>query len=165
MRALRTLTSAAVLAVSLTASPASATAHPTTTYAYHVWGTEVSATSTQGRFVGTASGSATGTWYAQVNHEQLHPNGDITPGGAFGMVLTKAAPAHTVTGRFSGGSIRQTDPGTNCTNQVYIVDGDLTNVTGTRTGTVLVTLTHHRKEALGKCWIYAATVDGTVTLP
>ena len=77
MRALRTLTSAAVLAISMTASPASATAHATTTYTYHVWGTEVSATSTRGRFVGTASGSATGTWYAQVNHAQLHPDGDM----------------------------------------------------------------------------------------
>jgi hypothetical protein len=36
----------------------------TRTYRFTISGTEVSATSTTGRFVGAASGSALGTWYA-----------------------------------------------------------------------------------------------------
>ncbi|HEV8569960.1 MAG TPA: hypothetical protein VGQ92_23220, partial [Actinoplanes sp.] len=104
-----------MLTAGLAVFPASATAQTTTfRYTYNVWGTEVYATSTKGRFVGTASGSAAGTWYAEVIHDELRPDGKIRPGGSFGMVLNKAAPAYTVGGRFSGGMITQRDPGTNC---------------------------------------------------
>jgi len=166
MRALRTLTSAAVLAASLAAIPASAAAQTTTTYEYHVVGIETYATSTKGVFAGTASGSAAGTWYAEVKHEVLDPHGNIT-GGSFGLLLSTAALAHTVSGQFSGGFIKQTNPGANCTKQVYSVNGDLKPVSaGGRTGIggVDVQLTHHRKRFLGRCWTYAATVTGKVTL-
>jgi hypothetical protein len=164
MKALRTLTSAAVLAASMAAFPASATAQ--VEYTYNVAGTEVYATSTKGRFVGTAIGSATGTWYAEVVHDPLGPGLEPEPihSGSFGMVLIKAEPAHTVSGKFSGGSITLDHSGANCTNQVYTVNGDLTGVSVTGEGSVSVTLTHHRKKVLGKCWLYAATVGGTVEL-
>jgi hypothetical protein len=45
------------------------------------------------------------------------------------------------------------------------VDGYLRNVSVTGTGHVVATLTHHRKSVLGRCWLYAATVGGAVTLP
>jgi hypothetical protein len=127
-------------------------------------GTEVSATSTTGRLVGAASGSALGTWYAEVIHDPLGASADIRPGGSFGMALHQAEPAYLVSGQFSRGTITVNNPGAHCTNQVYTVDGYLRNVSVTGTGHVVATLTHHRRSVLGRCWLYAATVGGTVTL-
>jgi hypothetical protein len=81
------------------------------------------------------------------------------------MALAQAAPAYVVSGQFSGGSIKVEDSGLNCTNQVYMVDGALRNVSVTGTGHFVATLTHHRRSVLGRCLLYAATVGGTVTLP
>jgi hypothetical protein len=166
MRALRTLTSAAVLTVSLAAFPASAQA--TTTYEYSVSGAEVSATSTKGRFVGTASGGgAVGTWYAEVNHTRLVPHGNITS-GPFGMTLSRAP--GIVGGQFEPHDpkneyfdITQINPGNGCRDQVYTVDGRL-DLSGTGTGTFNVTLTHRRVSILRRCTTYAATVSGKVRL-
>jgi hypothetical protein len=167
MKALHTrIAAAAVLLASLVVLvPATAVAE-TKTYRFTISGTEVSATSTTGRFVGSASGSALGTWYAEVNHEPLGASpAAIRPGGSFGMALDQAEPAYVVSGQFSGGAITVLDSGARCTNQVYEVKGVLRNVSVTGTGHVLATLTHHRKSVLGRCWLYAATVSGTVTLP
>jgi hypothetical protein len=155
---------AAVLVASLLVLvPATAVAG-TRTYRFTISGTEVSATSTTGRFVGAASGSALGTWYAEVVHDPLGASANIRPGGSFGMALHQAAPAYLVSGQFSGGTITVNNPGAHCTNQVYTVNGYLRNVPVAGTGHVLATLTHHRKSVLGRCWLYAATVGGTVTL-
>jgi hypothetical protein len=166
MKALHTRIAAAVLLASLVVLvlvPATAVAE-TKTYTFNISGTEVSATSTTGRFVGTASGSALGTWYAEVIHGPLGGRANIRPGGSFGMALHQAEPAYVVSGQFSGGTITVNNPGRNCTNQVYTVNGSLRNVSVTGTGHVLATLTHHRRSVLGRCWLYAATVSGTVTL-
>jgi len=169
MKALhRWLAAAAVLLVSLVVLvPATAVA-ATKTYRFSISGTEVSATSTTGRFVGAASGSALGTWYAEVIHDPLsgpaNTQVSIRSGGSFGMALHQAAPAYVVSGQFSGGTITVINAGDHCTNQVYAVDGDLKNVSVTGTGHFVATLTHHRRSALGRCWLYAATVGGTVTL-
>jgi hypothetical protein len=169
MKALhRRLAAAAVLLVSLVVLvPATAVA-ATKTYRFSISGTEVSATSTTGRFVGTASGSALGTWYAEVVHDPLGggvgASVAIRSGGSFGMALAQAEPAYVVSGQFSGGTITVKDSGARCTNQVYAVDGDLKNVSVTGTGHFAATLTHHRRSVLGRCWLYAATVGGTVTL-
>jgi len=169
MKALhRWLAAAAVLLVSLVVLvPATAVA-ATKTYRFSISGTEVSATSTTGRFVGTASGSALGTWYAEVVHDPLGggvgAHVAIRSGGSFGMALAQAEPAYVVSGQFSGGTITVKDSGARCTNQVYAVDGDLKNVSVTGTGHFAATLTHHRRSVLGRCWLYAATVGGTVTL-
>ena len=169
MKALhRWLAAVAVLLVSLVVLvPATAVA-ATKTYRFSISGTEVSATSTTGRFVGAASGSALGTWYAEVVHVPLGGGVGarvaIRSGGSFGMALAQAEPAYVVSGQFSGGTITTINSGTNCTNQVYAVDGDLKNVSVTGTGHFAATLTHHRRSVLGRCWRYAATVSGTVTL-
>jgi hypothetical protein len=166
MKALhRRLAAAAVLLVSLVVLvPATAVA-ATKTYRFSISGTEVSATSTTGRFVGAASGSALGTWYAEVVHDPLGASpASIRPGGSFGMALDQAEPAYVVSGQFSGGTIKVEDSGAGCTNQVYIVDGDLRNVSVTGSGHFVATLTHHRRSVLGRCWLYAATVGGIVTL-
>jgi hypothetical protein len=169
MKALHTRIAAAVLVASLVVlAPATAVA-ATNTYTFNVSGTEVSATSTTGRFVGAASGSALGTWYAEVNHAPLGGGVGarvaISSGGSFGMALAPAEPAYVVSGQFSGGTITVTNSGAGCTNQVYTVNGDLRNVSVTGSGHFVATLTHHRKSVLGRCWLYAATVGGTVTLP
>jgi flagellar hook protein FlgE len=168
MKALHRRMAATVLVASLVVLvpvlvPATAAAE-TKTYTFNISGTEVAATSTTGRFVGTASGSAFGTWYAEVIHDPLGGRANIRPGGSFGMALHQAEPAYVVSGQFSGGTITVNNSGANCTNQVYTVDGYLRNVSVTRTGHVVATLTHHRKSVLGRCWLYAATVGGTVTL-
>jgi hypothetical protein len=160
-----TRTAAAVLVASLLVLVPATTAAATKTYRFTISGTEVSATSTTGRFVGAASGSALGTWYAEVIHDPLGTSANIRSGGSFGMALHQAEPAYLVSGQFSGGTITVNNPGRNCTNQVYTVNGSLRNVSVTGTGHVLATLTHHRRSVLGRCWLYAATVSGTVTLP
>jgi hypothetical protein len=162
------IAAAAILLVSLVVLvPATAVAE-TKTYRFAISGTEVSATSTTGRFVGAASGSALGTWYAEVNHDPLGGGVGarvaIRSGGSFGMALAQADPAHVVSGQFSGGTITVKDPGAGCTKQVYAVDGSLRNVSVTGSGQFVATLTHHRRSVLGRCWLYAATVAGTVTL-
>jgi hypothetical protein len=170
MKALhRRLAAAAVLLVSLVVLvPATAVA-ATKTYRFSISGTEVSATSTTGRFVGAASGSALGTWYAEVVHDPLGggvgAHVAIRSGGSFGMALAQAEPAYVVSGQFSSGTITVEDAGRNCTNQVYAVDGALRNVSVTGTGHFVAMLTHHLRSVLGRCWLYAATVSGTVTLP
>jgi hypothetical protein len=167
MKALHRRIAAAVLVASLVVlvPPAAAAAAGTKTYRFTISGTEVSATSTTGRFVGTASGSALGTWYAEVNHDPLGARANIRPGGSFGMALHQADPAYLVSGQFSGGTITVNNPGAHCTNQVYTVNGDLRDVSVAGTDHVVATLTHHRKSVLGRCWLYAATIGGTVTLP
>jgi hypothetical protein len=127
-------------------------------------GAEVYATPTEGRFVGTASGNGvTGTWYAEVVHSPLRDEATIT-GGSLSIALNQASPAYTVTGQFSGGSINRTRAGTNCTNQVYNVNGTLTNVTVADVGSFSVTLIHPRRPTLGRCVTYSATVHGTLRL-
>jgi hypothetical protein len=161
-----TRTAAAFLVASLLVLVPATTAAATKTYRFTISGTEVSASSTTGRFVGAASGSALGTWYAEVVHDPLGASAAaIRPGGSFGMALHQADPAYLMSGQFSGGTITVKDPGAHCTDQVYTVDGYLRNVSVTGTGHVVATLTHHRRSVLGRCWLYAATVGGTVTLP
>jgi hypothetical protein len=168
MRALRRIASATVLAGSLAILPATATAQTTPdSYTYRVSGAEVYASSTVGRFVGTASGGGTtGTWYAEVVHDRLGTNAAIR-GGSLSMVLSNPAPAYTVAGRFvpcPDCYITRTNAGANCTNQVYTVHGELADVTVSEEGSFDVTLTHYRRSVLGRCVTYSATVNGTVTL-
>ena len=168
MNALYRRIAAAVLVASLVVLVPATAGAATKTYRFSISGTEVSATSTTGRFVGAASGSALGTWYAEVLHDPLGggvgAHVSIRSGGSFGMALAQAEPAYVVSGQFSGGTITVKDSGARCTNQVYAVDGDLKNVSVTGTGHFAATLTHHRRSVLGRCWLYAATVGGTVTL-
>lgn len=169
MKALHRRIAAAVLVASLLVLLVPVTAVAATkTYRFSISGTEVSATSTTGRFVGAASGSALGTWYAEVVHVPLSGGVGaqvaIQSGGSFGMALAQAEPAYVVSGQFSRGTITTISSGTNCKNQVYAVDGDLRNVSVTGTGHFAAKLTHHRRSVLGRCWLYAATVSGTVTL-
>jgi len=168
MNALHRRIAVAVLVASLLVLVPATAGAATQTARFSISGTEVSATSTTGRFVGTASGSTLGTWYASVVHVPLSGGVGaqvaIQSGGSFGMALAQAEPAYVVSGQFSRGTITTISSGTNCKNQVYEVDGDLRNVSVTGTGHFAAKLTHHRRSVLGRCWLYAATVSGTVTL-
>jgi hypothetical protein len=152
-----------VLSAILTLVPASPAA-AVSTRTYQVSGVEVFATSTEGVFVGTTSraGNGAGTWYADVLHRPLRPDGAID-GGSFGMLLTSAP--HLVTGRFTSGQVTQLRDGSNCTNQRYSVTGKLQPVSfGRRSavGRFDVLLTHYRTRFLDRCRTYGATVEGTV---
>src|SRR5260370_35807683 len=60
------------------------TAAASGTYTEWIHGTELpNATSTEGQFVGEATGSYTGTWYIDVLHRDLGHNPVYIPGGRF----------------------------------------------------------------------------------
>jgi hypothetical protein len=137
------------------------------TYSDTVTGNEYFFTSTDGRFAGTASGALPGPWNADIRHSQLclscTPTATIT-GGSFQL----ATGTTLVTGDFTGGSVNVTNPGANCTNQTFAVDGSLGNVgrwfAGSGSGTFSATLTHLRRTILGSCITYGAKVAGTLSL-
>jgi hypothetical protein len=147
----------------LMAFPAAAAA---ATYNDNVVGTEIAATSTQGTFLGKATGNLPGAWKAVVQHTPLSPSATIT-GGSFKFVTTSF---QVIVGTFNpGGALNQLNPGAGCTNQTYLVQDALSNVgigsPGAGTGTFQVLLTHFRATfPFVGCQTYAATVQGTLSL-
>src|SRR5919201_4628924 len=156
---------AALLALSPGAAPAA------TTYTDSISGAEYFFTSTEERFAGKAYGDLPGYWNTVVDHTPLSigstPTATIT-GGNFQLGTTLNGVYALVTGDVTGGTINVKDPGTDCTDQIFDVEGTLANVgpwfTGSGTGTFSVLLTHHRALFFGRCVIYAATVTGTLSL-
>jgi hypothetical protein len=129
-------------------------------------GAEIAATSTQGTFVGNATGDLPGAWRAVVQHTPLSPNATIT-GGSFRLVTTSL---QLVVGTFNaGGTVTQLNPGAGCTDQTYLVQDPLSNVgvggPGSGSGTFQILLTHFRANFpfIG-CRTYSATVQGTLSL-
>jgi hypothetical protein len=148
------------------AFPISAAA-ATISESYAITGFEYFATSTQGRFAGTARGSSgdRAAWNAVVNHTPLTTTATIT-GGYADLATSNRVRLH---GLFSGGTVSQTSGFEGCTNQTYDVDGTLREVTrsdSTRkgTGSFSATLTHYRTSVFGRCVVYSASVEGTITL-
>ncbi len=163
MRFLRYTTIAVAFGAMLLSGPvASATA----TYTDSDSGYEIAATSTQGTFVGNASGDLPGYWKAVVDHTSL-PIATITGGEFYLATYYEGAPA-LVTGDFTGGSITLTNPSSTCANQMYDVKASLGGVgvgdDGTGTGQFSGTLTHYRTLLYGQCVTYAAKVAGSLTL-
>jgi hypothetical protein len=169
-RSLR-LAAVALAAAAALALPMSAAAAPAST-SFAVRGFEYAFTPTIGFFAGSAVGNAgdRGTWNTSVEHDPLGSTPPINvTGGSFWMATR--SPAGTfdwVTGTFvhHGGTITTRDPGTNCTNQRYLVEGALENVTTSTTaggtGAFSVTLTHFRTLLFGRCITYSASVVGNV---
>jgi hypothetical protein len=147
------------------------TAAASSTYWESITGTELpNATSTEGQFVGAATGSYNGTWYIDVKHQDLAYHPAYITGGNFRLdTLIGGWPA-AIKGGFVpwGGTVSQTDGFSGCTNQKYAVAGDLSNVGingGSGTGSFKATLTHFRKNVwFVGCVVYAASVKGTVSL-
>jgi hypothetical protein len=151
---------AATSLVALAATPVMAE----TTHIDSVTGYEVYATSTEGAFAGTATGSLPGEWDAAVYHTPLGTTATIT-GGRVDLTSN----GQLISGVFSGGTVTQTTGFTGCTNQQFSVQGSLTNVgvygqSDTGTGAFDATLTHYRAWIWGRCVVYSASVNGTVTL-
>jgi hypothetical protein len=147
------------------------TAYAARQYEDSVAGYEVYATSTEGVFTGTASGQLPGYWSADVLHTPLSgtPQTATIDGGTFNLYTELHNQATHVTGAFSGGSVVETAGFTGCADQVYAVTGHLINVgvegrPDRGTGTFAATLTHYRVDLGGYCVIYAASIQGAVTL-
>ena len=152
----------------LVVTPASAMAATATTYSDSVHGLEYTATFTQGRFAGTASGALPGAWSATVDHTRLGTHARVT-GGDFHLATYRHGRLTTVTGDFTGGTVRQLSGFTGCVNQRYAVKGLLHDVgfrsAGSGTGTFAATLTHYRTKIFGYCVTYSASVSGSLSLP
>jgi hypothetical protein len=153
------------------AAVAPACANASSTYSDTLSGFEYWASSTDGRFAGTASGAIPGSWNADVQHTALclscSPTATIT-GGSFSLSTIIHYVPTLVGGRFTGGTVQVINPGTNCTNQSFAVNGNLGNVgtwwSGSGSGTFAVTLTHYRHYVFGSCVTYGASVAGSLSL-
>jgi len=137
------------------------------TYIDSLRGGEYYATSTEGRFGGTATGALPGSWYIDVFHTQLNLNGTIT-GGTFSLGTVMNGQPTTITGNFANGTVTQTS-GSGCGNQTYELVGNLLSVgpqgsSHSGTGTFNGVLTHYRYSLYDYCITYGASVTGTVNL-
>jgi hypothetical protein len=182
MKALKlaaTLLSTLVLVV---VGATSAQASTTTPHGTFVSGVEFYATSTEGRFSGTATGrdpnGLWGAWGIVVNHTVLDscwkqswtdPCAQVT-GGTFSLQATTPA---LITGNFTHqgtgvDGIVLGNAGANCTTQLFRITDSLNSVgTGSQhsgTGTFVGYLWHLRHWVFGRCVTYSATVQGTVVL-
>ncbi len=138
---------------------------------YTVEGVEIGATSTEGTFVGSGTGTSgdDAVWQAIVDHQPLSPscysNGgcEIT-GGTFALAN---GDVEAINGTFASGAITLVSQAPGCGIQVFSVLGTLTDVitpTSTGgTGTFAATLTHFRARFLGRCTTFFAKVSGTVS--
>jgi hypothetical protein len=157
------LTLTALLALTITASAAS--------YWDGISGAELpNATSTEGRFVGTAWGDLPGGWYIDVKHDVLPGNNTsvFINGGSFKLDTVISWRPVTVYGYFPwhGGMVTQTDGFIGCGNQHFSVSGRIAGVQGgSGYGYFSAKLTHYRHWVwwLG-CVIYSASVSGSVSL-
>jgi hypothetical protein len=152
-------------AAALFISPASALA--ATTSSDSISGYEYAATSTQGRFVGIASGALPGAWSVTVDHTPLGTSATIT-GGDFHLATHLDGTLKAVAGDFTRGTVTQLSGFTGCVNQRYAVNGVLGDVGSgsvrSGTGTLVATLTHHRTKIFGHCVTYSASVSGSLSL-
>ena len=137
-----------------------------------ITGVEVSASSSQGTFVGTAGGDLPGAWRAVVRHAALPrrvgAHAAIT-GGTFALSTVVGGDPVTVKGSFrrNARGITLLDAGSGCHNQVYRIRDRLTRLgisTRDGKGSLTARLTHYRLRILGHCITYSASVSGTVRL-
>jgi hypothetical protein len=147
------------------------TAAASSSYTESIHGSELpNATTTEGQFVGEATGSYDGTWYIDVRHQDLSHHAAYITGGSFQLnTLINGWPA-AIKGSFVpwGGTVSQVSGFSGCTNQQYAVRGALNNVGvngGNGSGSFSATLTHYRTYVwFVGCVVYAATISGTVSL-
>ena len=147
------------------------TAMASSTYTEWINGSELpNAISTEGQFVGEATGSFAGAWYIDVKHQPLWYSTVYITGGSFRLnTVINDWPA-SITGSFVpySGTVKQISGFTGCTNQRYTVNGRMTNVGnggGSGTGSFSATLTHYRTNVwFVGCVVYAASVSGSVSL-
>jgi hypothetical protein len=160
-----------IVALAALALSVPATVGAAHTYNDTIRGHEYYATSTDGRFAGTASGALPGYWNANVEHTPLclscTPTATIT-GGSFEVATTLNGSHTLVTGDFAGGAVQVTNVGRDCTNQAFSINGVLDSVGpwygGSGSGVFSAILTHYRQRVFGRCITYAASVAGRISL-
>jgi len=123
-----------------------------------------------GVFAGTGAGydgpRELSGWYTNVYHTLDIAPGNVT-GGSAGLQRIDGV---QINGDFSGGDVSEANPGDNCTDQSFVVNAQMVNVTRTDemgafgTATLNATLTHYRAWVWGTCYTYSARVDGTITV-
>jgi hypothetical protein len=159
-----------LLAIGALALPAGVSAAPAST-TFTISGNEYAFTSTVGSFAGTGSGNAgdRAFWNTSVQHDPLGSDPTYVNGGSFQMATwSPTGHVDSVTGTFvyHSGTITPV-PTQGCTNQQFLVTGDLKDVATTTTsggsGTFSATLTHYRIPLFGRCVIYNARVTGMVS--
>ena len=154
-------------AAALALTPAAASAATAPTYSSPISGFEYTAAATQGSFAGAALGALPGPWSATVVHTPLGTSATIT-GGEFSLVTYRDGVLTTITGDFTGGTVRQLSGFSGCVNQRYAVNGLLGDVglrpAGSGTGTFAATLTHYRTMIFGYCVTYSASISGSLSL-
>lgn len=141
----------------------------TNTYKDAVVGAEVFASTTEGVFVGVATGDLSGAWSADVIHTDLTSGSATVTGGSFNLATALNRQLAVVTGSFdNGGSITLVYTAPGCGIQQYQVTDTMSKVgvgaAPSGHGSFSALLTHHRAKIFGKCVVYAATVAGSVSL-
>jgi len=148
-------TLAAITALLLLASTAIAAPG----YTDQVKGIEYSATSTIGKFTGTATGPLPGAWNAIVIHAPLQPGVAVPITGGSVTLYSRRA----LTGKFVDGTVSPLNTPTACANERFNVTGTLAFDGGGK-GTFNVVLTHLETQLGSRCVTYGATIAGTLTV-
>jgi hypothetical protein len=159
----------AVLLVSGIAALAAPAALTVSSYTDALQGAEIAASSTEGTFVGTASGALPGTWTVTVDHTPLSATGATITGGGFSVETALNGLPTLVLGTLAyGGTVTVTNPGSGCTKQTFAIYAPLISVgewhAGGGSGLFTGTLTHYRYSLFGHCIVYSATITGGVSL-
>jgi hypothetical protein len=159
----------AFLLVGAVAALAAPVALTSATYTDTLRGVEVAASSTEGTFAGTASGSLPGTWTVTVDHTPLTSSGATITGGSFSIETAVNSIPTLVIGTLAyGGTVTVTIPGTGCTTQKFAIYAPLVDVgewgPGGGSGLFTGTLTHYRYPLFGHCITYSASIAGGVSL-
>ena len=137
-----------------------------------ITGIEVAAVSSQGTFLGAATGGLAGTWRAVVDHASLPlrvgGHAAVT-GGTFSLATVVGGRPVTVRGRFrrNARGITLVNAGSDCRDQTFRIRARLARVgISSRTGTGRLTamLRHYRTRIFGRCVTYSASVAGSVNL-
>jgi hypothetical protein len=128
------------------------------------------ATTTEGHFIGEATGAYDGAWSIDVKHQPLNYSPDYITGGSFRLHTVINNWPSTIQGSFVpySGTVKQLSGFSGCSNQRYSVSGRIGGVGingGSGSGSFAATLTHYRSNLLWLgCVIYGASVSGTVSL-
>ncbi|HYM52853.1 MAG TPA: hypothetical protein VEW45_05125 [Candidatus Dormibacteraeota bacterium] len=161
MNRLRRLTIAATLSLTLVSVPATSLAATDVTYG--LGGSEISATSSTGIFVGVAGASDdAGFWQATVVHGPL-PTAVGSSAAVVGGNFALNGWRRDLGGAVTGGSIKLLTT-SSCGKQTYDVVGSVAvNQGATGTASFGTVLTHYRLKVWGRCITYGATVKGSVS--
>jgi hypothetical protein len=156
----RRLIIAASLTVAIGSMPATAVAATDVTYG--LAGSEISATSSTGVFIGAAAASDDiGVWRVTVVHGALPTtvgSSAAVVGGSFAL----NGHLRDLAGAVTGGSITLLTT-SSCGKQTYSVGGSVAvSQGGSGTAAFAAVLTHYRIRVWGRCITYGATVKGAV---